>query len=229
MSVEATAYLNALASEEASIARCSSDVVLPSAEKPDSSFLDSDEELLQQVNLGSRESLGILFKKYARSVRNVAQSILRDEAEADDLLQEVFLFIFHKANLFDPLKGSARSWIFYVAYHRAFDQRRYLASRHFYSSQDIETSAPELIDYREELPFYERSIAGLWGKEASNKLHALLSEDQRTTFELYFFEGYSLKEIAERMGQSLASVRHHYYRGLDKIRKSALATKLRSK
>lgn len=189
----------------------------------------SDEELMEQVRQGSREHLSVLFRKYARAVRNIAQRILRDEAEADDLLQEVFLFIFRKASLFDPSQGSAATWIIHVAYHRAFDRRRYLASRHFYTSQDLETHSPNLVDRKQELQYYERSVEGLWGREAAEKLKALLSEDQRTTFDLYFFDGHSLKEIAELTGQSLVSVRHHYYRGLEKIRKSAIAKILRSK
>lgn len=53
---------------------------------------DADEDLLDQVSRGVREALGLLFRRHARSIRNVAQRILRDEAEADDLLQDIFLF-----------------------------------------------------------------------------------------------------------------------------------------
>ena len=98
----------------------------------------ADEHLLEQVSRGGREALGVLFRRHARSVRNVAQRILRDEAEADDLLQDVFLFIFRKAALFDPSKGSARSWIFQVAYHRAFNRRQYLTTRHFYNAMELD-------------------------------------------------------------------------------------------
>jgi RNA polymerase sigma-70 factor (ECF subfamily) len=56
----------------------------------------SDELLLERVRAGDKEALGILFRRYARSVRNIACRILRNEAEAEDLLQEVFLRIFAK-------------------------------------------------------------------------------------------------------------------------------------
>jgi RNA polymerase sigma-70 factor (ECF subfamily) len=46
-----------------------------------------------------------------------------------------------------------------------------------------------------------------------------MSEEQRETLRLYFFEGYSLAEIAARLGQSLGNAKHHYYRGLDKLRR----------
>src|ERR1700734_1222417 len=76
----------------------------------------SDELLLEQVRGGAKDALAFLFRRHARSVRNVAYRILRNEAEADDLVQEVFLFIFRKAALFDAAGGAARSWIFQVAY-----------------------------------------------------------------------------------------------------------------
>ena len=71
----------------------------------------SDEHLLLQVGNGGREALSILFHRHARSVFNVAKRILKDNSEAEDLLQELFLFVFQKARLFDPRKGAAASWI----------------------------------------------------------------------------------------------------------------------
>jgi RNA polymerase sigma-70 factor (ECF subfamily) len=88
----------------------------------------TDEILMEQICEGDKEALGVLLRRHARSVRNAAYRILRNEAEADDLVQEVFLFIFRKAVLFDSSHWAARSWIIHVTYHRAFDRRRYLNS-----------------------------------------------------------------------------------------------------
>ena len=189
----------------------------------------SDKLLLEQVRQGDREALGILFRRYARAVRNVAYRILRNEAEADDLVQEVFLFIFRKAALFNAAQGAARSWIFQVAYHRAFDRRRYLNSRHFYTSQDLEETARCLADPRDEIPFHELSVEGVLGKELAARFNARLTPEQRETIRLHFFEGYALKEIAELTGRSLVNVRQHYYRGLARLRKYVLPEKLRTK
>ena len=84
------------------------------------------------------EALSLLFRRYAHMVRAVAERILRDASEAEDLVQEVFLFVFRKGALFDPERGSARSWLAQVTYHRAFDRRRYLVSRHFYSNLELQ-------------------------------------------------------------------------------------------
>lgn len=94
----------------------------------------SDEELLEDVGNGSKDALGALFRRHGHAVLNVAWRILRDTAEADDLRQDVFLYVFERAKLFDPKKGSGPSWILQVAYHRAIDRRRYLSNRQHYDA-----------------------------------------------------------------------------------------------
>jgi RNA polymerase sigma-70 factor (ECF subfamily) len=200
----------------------SSSTVIPIAEI-------SDEALLEQVCQGTREALGLLFRRHARTVRNVAYRILKNEAEADDLVQEVFIFICRKAALFNVSGGTARSWIVQVTYHRAFDRRRHLISRHFYTSQELDDAALNMTDRRYEILFSEWSMEAVWGRDWAESLRALLSPSQLSTIELHFFEGYGFDEIAERLGQTLSNTYHHYYRGLEKLRKSAVARKLRSK
>jgi RNA polymerase sigma-70 factor, ECF subfamily len=189
----------------------------------------SDEQLLAQVRGGAKEALAHLFRRHARAVRNVSYRILRDEAEADDLVQEVFLFIFRKAALYDAGKGRAANWIIHVAYHRAFDRRRYLNARHFYASQELKDAGLHLADPRRESLFYEQSLEFIFGKGLMAKFNARLTPEQRETIQLFFFEGYDLKEIAELTGRSLVNVRSHYYRGLERLRKYVLPEKLRSK
>ena len=189
----------------------------------------SDEALLGQVCQGTREALGILFRRHARTVRNVAYRILRDDAEADDLVQDVFIFICRKAALFNGSEGTARSWILQVTYHRAFDRRRHLIARHFYTSQELDDAALNMADRRREALFSEWSMEAVWGRDWVESLRALLSPSQLSTIELHFFEGYTFDEIADHLGQTLTNTYHHYYRGLEKLRKSAVARKLLSK
>jgi RNA polymerase sigma-70 factor, ECF subfamily len=171
----------------------------------------SDEELMEQVSRGSRDALARLFGRHARSVRNVARRILRDESEADDLVQEFFLFLFQKAALFDSTKGTAISWIIQIAYHRAINRRRYLTVRQHYNLQELdEEQAPS---DRQHL-----SIDNIAARELLDRVRDQLSEEQRSTLELHFFDGYSLREIAEKTGQTLGNTRHQFYRGLERLR-----------
>jgi RNA polymerase sigma-70 factor (ECF subfamily) len=173
--------------------------------------VSSDEDLLIQVSNGSREALSILFKRHARSVFNVARRILRDDPEAEDLLQELFLFFFHKARLYDAAKGSAASWIIQMTYHRAIDRRRYLTARHHYN-------ALELNEERHHATGGQISIDEVTARMLLSRLHGELSAEQLQTLELHFFEGYTFQEIADNTGQTFGNVRHHYYRGLERLR-----------
>jgi RNA polymerase sigma-70 factor, ECF subfamily len=178
----------------------------------------TDEVLFTKVSTGSKDALGILFRRHRRAVLNVAERILRDASEAEDLCQEVFLLLFEKANLFDESKGTASSWIIQIAYHRAMNRRQYLARRQHYNIQELDE---EQIGAGRQ-PLFIDEIAA---RNLLNRLRAELSEEQRTTLELHFFEGYSLREIAEKTNQTLGNVRHHYYRALERLRSNLFPQK----
>ena len=170
----------------------------------------TDEELLGRVLLGSKDALALLFRKHRRTVLNIAERILRDASEAEDLCQEVFLVLFQKAGLFDASKGTASSWIFQIAYHRAMNRRQYLAHRQHYDNQELDE---QQIGGRPQLLVDE-----IVARNLLNRLREQLTEEQKTTLEMHFFEGYSLREIAEKTNQKLGNVRNHFYRGLDRLR-----------
>jgi RNA polymerase sigma-70 factor (ECF subfamily) len=185
----------------------------------------ADAVLLTRVAAGDQEALGCLFQRYARVVRCIAARILRDSAEAEDLVQDLFVFIQRKCAIFDSSKSSAGSWIVQMAYQRAIERRRYLATRHFYTYEEIQTSASRVVatptgenDYSPEAVF---------GRNGLKRVLDALSDDQRETLRLYFFEGYTLAEISMKLGQPLGNVRHHYYRALDKLRKQIFRRKVR--
>ena len=171
----------------------------------------SDEQHIQGVCGGSREALALLFRRHTRAVRNVAYRILRDESEADDLVQEVFLYVFEKARLFDPSKGSASSWIIQIAYHRAINRRQYLTVRQHYNAHELEEQSLEPSERR---LFVDAVVA----RTLLNRLREQVSDEQRQTLEYHLFDGYTFREIAEKTGQTLGNVRNHYYRGLERLR-----------
>jgi len=190
----------------------------------------SDESLLNQICEDSREALAILFRRYARIVRGVAYRVLRDPSEADDLLQDIFLLVHRLCRTFDCSKGSARFWILQLTYRRAISRRRYLTSRHFYTRLDLDQAMNQLGDVSGKSGRPEDSVSGaLERKEALQSWLVELSDRQRQTLHLFFFEGYTFEEIAAKLGQTVGNARNHYYRGLDKLRKQISAGKLPGK
>jgi RNA polymerase sigma-70 factor, ECF subfamily len=176
----------------------------------------SDEDVVEQMRHGHSDALPILFDRFYRLVLKVALRILRDHGEAEDVMQDVFFEIFNKAAQFDPTKGSAKTWILQYAYHRSLSRRQYLALRTFYDRHQIsecEVSESNSLDVSwRGLTFQE------WRRVIEQGL-ATLNEKQRKTLELVCFDGLLLSEIAERVNESLPNVRHHYYRGLEGLRK----------
>jgi len=186
-----------------------------------------DETLMIQICEGSREALAILFRRYARLVRHVSFRVLRDTSEADDMVQDVFLLIHRACQSFDSSKAPARFWILQMAYRRAISRRRYLTSRHFYTRLDLDGAASELADPRTKTLRFENSIDGTLGNGGLQRVFEALSENQRQTLRLYFFAGYTFDEIAAELGQSKGNIRHHYFRGLNTLRKQIFDGKLR--
>ena len=187
----------------------------------------ADEALMALICEGDKEAYAILFRRYARLVRGVAFRVLRDAFEADDLLQDIFLLINSKCAMFDSSRGPARFWILQMTYHRALARRRYLNLRHFYTQVDLEDPENDLAKPVGNINGYRLSTDGLLGSSRWNEIFAELSEDQRKTLRLFFVEGYTLGEIAEKLNQTRSNVKHHYFRGLEKLRKHFFKEKLR--
>lgn len=184
-----------------------------------------DEAVISGLLNGDKDAWNLLFRRYARTVHSVAYKVLRDVFEADDLVQEIFLLIRRKCADFDRSKGSVRFWILQMAYHRAISRRRYLSCRHFYTRVELDDAQQKVSNPQIEIRQFEESIDASLGRSDVQKMFESLSENQRITLKRHFFDGYTLDEVAAELGQSRDNVRHHYFRGLDKLRKQLFAQK----
>lgn len=187
----------------------------------------SDEALIERLCAGDADALASLFQRYARIVRGIAYRVLKDTSEADDLLQDLFMLIERKCALFDASRGSARFWILQLAYHCALGRRRYLNSRHFYTRVDFADIEHELSDHGNGIGGQRHGDDALLGDSGLKDIFDSLSDDQQETLRLFFVEGYTLPEIAVKLNQSHGNVKHHYFRGLEQLRKHVFNGKLR--
>lgn len=145
----------------------------------------------------------------------MAYRILRDRAEAEDLLQEVFLAIYLQQKRFDSSRGSVRTWILQFAYFKALLRRRYLRIRKFYKQEELREASESMVwshpaerfgmNQAEWIRFVESGVGSLTDK-------------QRRTIGLVHVEGYTLQEAADAQGETLANTRNSYYRGLKALR-----------
>jgi RNA polymerase sigma-70 factor (ECF subfamily) len=184
----------------------------------------SDEALIAEVCLGSGEALATLFRRYARLVRGIALRVLHDASEADDLVQDVFLLIHRLCKTFDGSKGSANFWILRMTFRRAISRRRHLNSRHFYTHMELDEQSLEVAERR--CGHSDDPVDSILAELDLQKMFGTLSEDQRKTLRLHFIEGYTLDEIATILDQTKGNIRHHSFRGLERLRKQIFTGKL---
>lgn len=187
--------------------------------------LPRDEDIIFRIREGDSGALKLLFDRYSRLVLGIANRILHDYGEAEEIAQEVFFQIFQKANLFDASKGAAKAWIVQITFHRALDRKAYLVRRGFHQDFAIESVRYNLSDETE----LDRELGARLNRAKLEKAFGELSEMQRETLKLFFFEGLEVSEIMDRLNESLGNVRHHLYRGLEHLRKSAFVQKLRDR
>ena len=172
----------------------------------------SDERVMEELRNGNTDAFAVLFKRHHRLVHTVALRIVRDFAEAEDLTQGIFLEIYRKAGQFDPCRGTLKVWLLQYAYSRSMNRRNYLLARHFYEHTELKA-----VDSAASLWSFTRLPQPEAGRLTSEVL-AGLPDAQRETIKMFFFEGLTLKEIAEKRNESFSNVRHHYYRGLSRLR-----------
>src|SRR5271170_8003979 len=174
----------------------------------------NDAELMAHLKGGCNDALAVLFDRYYRLVLSIALKIVRDPGEAEDVMQTVFLEIFRSVAQFDPAKGTTKVWILQYAYHRAINRKQHLNARKFYSQTDLEEVKNRVLE-----------TAPTLGRFTQPELKHLLQQGlktlngpQKQVVELASYDGLSMKEIADKTSDTVSNVRHHYYRGLQKLR-----------
>src|SRR5579862_702413 len=167
---------------------------------------------MEQMHAGNTDAFAVIFRRYHRLVHLVALRVLRDAGEAEDLTQSVFLEIYRKLGQFDPRRGTLKVWLLQHAQCRSINRRNFLLVRQFHNHV-------ELSDEEQDRSLWSPSRAPAQEtNQVTSEVLSALPDAQRETIRLYFFEGLSLKEIAERRAETFSNVRHHYYRGLGRLR-----------
>ncbi len=176
----------------------------------------SDEALAENLQSGDADALTVLFVRHCPRLLSVARRILRNESEAEDAVQQIFLDAFRSIQQFDPDKGKFKPWLFMFGYQRIFNFRRALAANRFFKTDQFD-------EYLPDLPRGPELSRGFSTPETAVLIQQVLKDlpaRQRRTIELSYYEGLTAEEISLRTGETVRVVRHNLYRGLEKLRKS---------
>ena len=167
------------------------------------------------MQAGHHDALAVIVDRYQRLVWSVAKRIVHDGGEAEDVVQIVFLELFQKMELFDPQRGTLKVWLLQLVYTKSINRRYHLQRRRFYGQADVTEQDISSLARPAASPF--RLSTGETSRLVGEVM-ATLNTNQRTAVELISIEGLTFEELATRTAETLSNAKHHYYRGMMKLR-----------
>ncbi|MCE0496855.1 MAG: sigma-70 family RNA polymerase sigma factor [Methylacidiphilales bacterium] len=176
--------------------------------------VDDDQKLMLKIAQGDRAAFGILYDRFSTPLYSLALRMLANEVEAQDMLQEVFLSIWNKADTFRPERGTAFSWVVTQLRNRTIDRLRSKRRR----DEWTETYAADLTPSGSATPSSTENFdASARAREVRSALDQL-GEEQRQVLRLAFFEGLTQSEIAEKLEEPLGTIKARAFRGMARLR-----------
>lgn len=172
-------------------------------------------DLLARISQRERVAFEELYKRYSNILYATAMKFLKEDADAQDVVQDVFIQIWDKAKLYDPAKGKPLTWALTLTRNRSIDRIRAIQRRsRLRDDFEKESNVDESTGVREALSEVDASEKGQILRSAVGQL----SPQQRRVIELAFFRGLTQSEIAEQLGEPLGTVKARARRGLMKLK-----------
>ena len=170
----------------------------------------SDEAVVALVARSEESALAELYDRHSRVAYGLALRVLRDEALAEDAVQEAFLQVWRTAGRFIPERAKASTWILTLVHRRAVDlvrreQRR--RTEQLAEADDVRTGSSAADDAW--LRFERERVQGALRR---------LPDTQREALELAYYGGFTQSELAERLGQPLGTIKSRMFSGLAHLR-----------
>lgn len=186
---------------------------MSNAPEPDDRSIELD--LLARIAQRERVAFEELYTRYSNILYATAMKFLKQDADAQDVVQDVFIQIWDKAKLYDPAKGKPLTWALTLTRNRSIDRIRAIQRRsRLRDDFEKESTVDESTGVREALSEVDASEKGQILRGAVSQL----SRQQRKVIELAFFGGLTQSEIAEKLGEPLGTVKARARRGLMKLK-----------
>ena len=173
----------------------------------------ADHAALERMARGDHEALAELYDRHGRLVFSLALRVLRDQGDAEDVVQEVFSQAWRQASRYESTRGQVVAWLMNLARSRAIDRLRSRRARPETGANDVE--ADWILDHA---PPIDEQLALSDQAERIRAAVEQLSLLQRVAIELAFYEGLTHVEIAERLELPLGTVKTRIRQGLSKLK-----------
>jgi len=174
----------------------------------------SDEELMQQLAAGQQEALGPLYSRYARLIFHLAARTL-DRPAAEDIVQEVFLAVWRRADTFDPGKGAFRPWVLQISHYRILNALR---QRSRQPQLEPDPDGLHAADLPDESPEPAEIVWREYRRSALQAAFAELPPPQRHALGLAFFEDLTHEQVASVLNLPLGTAKTRIRTGLQTLR-----------
>ena len=175
---------------------------------------DRDWELFQLIGAQDRVAFAEFYDRHCARLYSIAQRILNDATEAQDVVQDAFMQIWEKAGQFDPKLGRPAYWVVALVRNKAIDRVR--ASQRRARLAESAGAEAALIP-----AVAESAHARLHGHEKATLIRSAMVElpaDQRHAIELAFFSGLTQDQISTQLSQPLGTIKARIRRGMLKLR-----------
>jgi RNA polymerase sigma-70 factor, ECF subfamily len=164
----------------------------------------SDEQLMTNLDgPGVEAALSKLYDRYSRTVFGVGLRILGDRSMAEELVQEVFLKVWRSSGRFDSARGSFSTWLYRVTRSVALDLYRKRAHR----VRPVSDGDPYLGSARDPSASPQEVVDESWLSWRVSRALEVLDAPHREVIDLAYFGGLSQREISERTGIPLGTVK----------------------
>jgi RNA polymerase sigma-70 factor, ECF subfamily len=160
-------------------------------------------------------ALSALYDRYARTVYGVGLKILGNGSLAEDLVQEVFLKVWRSADTFDSSRGSFSTWLYRVTRSCALDLYRKRASR----VRQVPDGGPHIAAARDFSEGPQKMVDESWLSWRVSRALEVLDAPHREVIELAYFGGLSQREVSERTGVPLGTVKSRTASAFKKLRR----------
>ncbi len=173
----------------------------------------SDAALVVAIGRWREDALAEAYRRHAGAAFALARRVLGDKERAEEVLQEVFLRLWHQPDRFDPERGSLRSFLLAQTHGRAVDLLRSESSRRRREENDARRTA-------ESPPDIEREVVDLTVAERVKGVVATLPPEERRAIELAYFGGHTYREVAVLLEAPEGTVKSRIRSGLRRMRPS---------
>ena len=174
---------------------------------------DPDVQLLSRLASGDLDAAAALYDRHAAQIYGLARRIVRDDQDAEDVVQDVFSQAWRTADRYEAGRASVIGWLVMMTRTRALDRLRARQARPDMRPQAL----PDALASRDR-PASDLLLAS---EQAAHVREALLAlpETQRTALELAYFEGLTQSEIALRLSEPLGTVKTRIRTALATLRR----------